>query len=306
MARYARLTTVSWSPTKEAEGEAQQAANRRQAVEMIDRAARDGSDLVCMPEVFAQRHLPSDEKERWAEPIPGPTTDAVGEACRRNECYAVATTVEASGGRLYNSAALIDREGEVVGVYHKMRPTRGELEHGITPGDDAPAFETDLGRVGMAICFDMNFPEVAQRLHENGARVACWPSMYQAGAQLRFWAQEFGFYLLSSWGGHVNEIIDMNGRSLATTGYQYPIASADVNLDCESFHQDKNREKWDAIRERYGAGVSLHIIHPEGKFTLASEMDDVTVEDIIEEFELETWREYRRDSLDKILAATPE
>ncbi|MGC9318636.1 MAG: carbon-nitrogen hydrolase family protein [Armatimonadota bacterium] len=306
MARYARLTTVSWSPQKEAEGEEQIASNRRQAAEMIDRAALDGSDLVCMPEIFAQRHFPFEECEQWAETIPGPTTDAVGEACRRNSCCAVATTIEEDAGRLYNSAALIDRRGEVVGVYHKMRPTRGELEAGITPGSDAPAFETDFGPVGFAICFDMNFPEVGQRLHENGARVVCWPSMYQAGWQLNFWAQEFGFYLLSSWGGQINEIIDMSGRSLAKTGYQYPIASADVNLDRECFHQDQNRDKWDAIRERYGRGISMEIIHPEGKFTLASEMDDTSIEDIIEEFELETWRAYRRDALDKILAATPD
>jgi len=306
MARYARLTTVSWSPKKEAEGEAQLAANRRQAAEMIDRAAKDGSDLVCMPEIFAQRHFPFEECEKWAEPIPGPTTDAVGEACRRNHCYAVATTVEARDGRFYNAAALVDRAGEVVGVYHKMRPTRGELEAGITPGSDAPAFETDFGRVGFAICFDMNFPEVAQRLLENGARVVCWPSMYDAGRQLEFWAQEFGFYLVSSWGGHINAIIDMTGMPLVKTGYQYPIASADVNLDRESFHQDKNREQWDAIREKYGASVSLNITHPEGKFTLASELEDVSIEDIIAEFGLETWRDYRRDALDKILAATPE
>lgn len=305
MARYARLTTVSWSPKQEAEGAAQCAANRHQAAEMIDRAAMDGSDLVCMPEIFAQRHLPIEQWGEFAEPIPGPTTDAVGAACRRNDCYAVATTVEERGGRLYNAAALVDRAGAVVGVYHKMRPTRGELEFDITPGSDAPAFDADFGRVGFAICFDMNFPEVGQLLHEHGAQVVCWPSMYEAGRQLEFWAQEFGFYVVSSWGGQVNSIIDMSGTPIARTGYQYPIASADVNFDRESFHQDTNREQWEAIRAKYGAGISLNIQHAEGKFTLASEMEDVTIDDIIAEFGLETWRAYRRDALDKILAATP-
>ena len=306
MARYARLTTVSWSPQKEGEDAEQQASNRRQAVEMIDRAAQDGSDLVCMPEIFAQRHLTSDDYERWSEPIPGPTTGAVGEACRRNDCYAIATTIEQKDGRLYNAAALLDRAGEVVGVYHKMRPTQGELEKGITPGIDAPAFETDFGRVGIAICFDMNFPEVGRRLHENGARCVCWPSMYDAGRQLEHWAEQFGFYVVSSWGGQVNSIIDMTATPLVRTGYQYPIASADVNFDRECFHQDRNMKHWDAIRAKYGRGVSLNIPHPEGKFTLSSEMEDVTIEDIAEEFGLETWREYRRESLDSILAATPE
>ena len=306
MARYARLTTVSWSPQKDAEGAAQQESNRRQAAEMIDRAAKDGSDLVCMPEIFAQRYFPFEECEKWAEQIPGPTTDVIGEACKRNNCYSVATTVEERDGRLYNAAALIDRKGEVVGVYHKMRPTRGELDFGITPGSDAPAFATDFGRVGFAICFDMNFPDVGQRLHENGAQCVCWPSMYEAGRQLEFWAEEFGFYVVSSWGGKVNSIVDMTGTTIAKTGYQYPIASADVNFDRACFHQDRNREEWEAIREKYGRGVSLNIPHAEGKFTLGSELEEVTIEDIAAEFNLETWRDYRRDALDKILAATPE
>ncbi len=129
--------------------------------------------------------------------------------------------------------------------------------------------------------------------------------MYEAGRQLEFWAEEFGFYVVSSWGGQINSIIDMTGTPLVRTGYQYPIASADVNFDRECYHQDENRRHWDAIREKYGRGVSLSIPHPEGKFTLASEMDDVTIEDIEAEFSLETWRDYRRDALNKILAATP-
>ncbi len=55
-----------------------------------------------------------------------------------------------------------------------------------------------------------------------------------------------------------------------------------------------------------GSLISLNIPHPEGKFTLASEMDDVSIEDVTEEFSLETWREYRRDSLERIRAARPD
>ena len=290
MARLARLTTVSWSPRLEEDDIL--GGNRRQACEMIDRAAQDGSDLICMPEIFAQRHFPFEEAVEHAEPVPGPTTEAIGEACRRNNCYAIATTVEEDGGKLYNTAALVGRDGELVGKYRKMRPTIGEIEAGVTPGTETPVFETDFGRVGMAICFDMNFLDVGQGLYENEAQVICWPSMYQAGRQLQFWALQFGCYVVSSWGGQLNWVVDMTGEVLATTGYQYPIITVEVNFDREVLHQDQNREKWDAIREKYGAGVEIRIAHPEGIFTLASNMDDVTVPDIIEEFELETRRDY--------------
>jgi len=290
MARFARLTTVSWSPRPEPDDLL--GGNRRQACEMIDRAARDGSDLICMPEIFAQRGMPFEEGVSFAEPVPGPTTELVGEAARRNRCYVIATMIESEGDTLYNTAALLGRDGEFVGKYRKVHPTIGEIEAGVTPGTETPVFETDFGRVGMAICFDMNFLDVGQGLYDNQVQVICWPSMYQAGRQLQFWALQFGCYVVSSWGGQLNWIVDMTGEVLATTGYQYPIVTAEVNFDREVLHQDGNREQWDAIREKYGKGVDIRIAHPEGIFTLASSMEDVTAQEIIEEFGLETLRDY--------------
>ena len=290
MARFARLTTVSWSPRPEEDDLL--GGNRRQACEMIDRAAQDGPDLICMPEIFAQRGMSFEEAVPHAEPVPGPTTEVVGEAARRNNCYVIATMIENEGDRTYNTAALLGRDGELVGKYHKVRPTIGEIEAGVTPGAETPVFGTDFGRVGMAICYDMNFLEVGQGLCDNEVQVICWPSMYQAGRQLQFWALQFGCYVMSSWGGQLNWIVDMTGEVLATTGYQYPIVTAKVNFDREVLHQDQNREKWDAIRDKYGEGVDIRIAHPEGIFTLASNMEDVTAQDIIEEFELETRRDY--------------
>ena len=93
---------------------------------------------------------------------------------------------ERAGGRVYNAAVLIDRKGKVAGVYRKMFPTPGEIEDGITPGTEAPVFETDFGRVGMAICWDLHFPrEVCWPMAERGVQLICWPSMYAGGFQLR-------------------------------------------------------------------------------------------------------------------------
>ena len=259
---------------------------------MIDRAAQDGADLICMPEIFAMRHLSTEQAVEQAEPIPGTTTDAIGDAARRNGCYAIATTVEEHRGRAYNTSALIDRAGEVVGVYRKMFPTIGEMEAGITPGTEAPVFEADFGRVGMAICWDLHFLELGRGLAERGAQVICWSSMYQGGFQLKVWAYLFGCYMMSSWGGNISEIVDMNGYTLAATNYGYPIASADVNFDREVFVRCTNLEKMNAVREKYGAGIDLELMHAQGTLTIASKMADVTVAHIAEEFELDTRRDY--------------
>ncbi len=291
MSRYARLTTVRWGPEPTDEPDVV-ASNARQVAEMIDRAAQDGSDLIVMPEIIAHWGIPREAALDFAQTVPGPFTDTVGEACRRNSCYAVTSLYEEHGGRCYNSAVLIGRDGKVVGVYRKYRPTIGEIERGITPGTELPVFQTDFGRVGMAICFDMNFLDVGQGLYANKVQCLCWPAMDEVGLGVHAWALFFETYLVSSWGGQINKIIDMTGETVAKTGFQYWLVTAEVNFDRVVLHQDANMAMWDAIRAKYREGVDIRIAHPEAIFTLASNMDDVSAMDIVEEFGMETRRDY--------------
>ena len=305
MARMARLTTVSIRP--EAEKGDVVGGNRRQACEIIDRAARDGSDLVCLPEIFVHCNMSfEDVVENRAEPIPGPTTEFVGDAARRNKCYVVISMLERDGARVYNSAALLGRDGAVVGSYRKVWPTVSEFDRGITPGTETPVFEADFGRVGLSLCSDINYPNVWQGLADNGAQLVCWPSMQPAGFQLETWARMFGYYIMSACppgapgqGGRTNWILDMTGRKLAETGYMYPICTAEVNFDREVFHWSHNAHKLEPIRDKYGSGTTVDLMQSELNFALASNMADVTVADIIEEFDLEP----RRDFYTRVSAA---
>lgn len=305
MPRHARLTTVSWGPASPAEGTDPVESNVSQAIETIDMAAQDGGDLICLSEAFAHRHMPKPEALERAEPVPGPITGRIGEAARRHDCYVVAGMYERAGGRVYNAAVLIDRKGKVAGVYRKMFPTPGEIEDGITPGTEAPVFETDFGRVGMAICWDLHFPrEVCWPMAERGVQLICWPSMYAGGFQLRMWAYLSGAYVISAWPGQVCEIVDMNGYPLATTNYGYPIASADVNFEREVFLRCTGRAKWHEIRERYGDRITMELMHAQGTFSIASEDDELTVAEIAEEFGLDRrvpyyamCRQMRKDAL---------
>ena len=101
-------------------------------------------------------------------------------------------------GAIYNAAVLLDRSGAVAGVYRKMFPTIGEIEEGITPGDRACVAETDFGRVGLALCFDLNFRLVAESIAEHSAELVVFSSMYRGGISARIWAYDFGWYLVSS------------------------------------------------------------------------------------------------------------
>jgi len=306
MARYARVTTCAWGPGPPGDADPVE-SNLGQAIETIDRAALDGGDLIVLSELCAHRHMPAPAAHERAEAIPGPITERIGAAARRHGCHVVFGMYERDGDRVHNAAVLIGRDGEVIGAYRKLFPTPGEIEEGVVPGTGAPVFETDFGRVGMAICWDLHFPrEVGWPMAERGVQLICWPSMYQGGFQLRVWAYLFGAYVVSAWGGHVCEIIDMNGYPLAATNYGCPFVSADVNFDREVFLRATAREKWEAIRERYGERITLELMHAQGTFSIASESDDLTVEQIADEFGLDRrvpyyahCRQLREDALRK-------
>src|SRR6185437_9657061 len=83
--------------------------------------------------------------------------------------------VERSGHLIYNDAALLGPTGELIGKYRKAALPRAEIEAGLTPGTDYPVFDTALGRIGLMVCYDGFFPEVARQLSRNGAEIIAFP-----------------------------------------------------------------------------------------------------------------------------------
>jgi beta-ureidopropionase len=297
LARPVRVSTIAYRPVEP--GDDWMPRTRAKMAALLEEAARARPDLVALPEFCNVLGL-GDEAYNLAEPIPGPTTDACAEVAAKHRMHVVCPIPERDGDHLHNTAALIDREGEVIGKYRKYQPTIGEMEHGIVPGTDAEVFGTDFGKVGCAICFDLKFVEVGQRLAANGARLVVFASMFIGGRRLEHWARDFGFYLVTSCPAR-SYIVDMTGRTLAETGWEInqvsaglvpPIATAVINMDREFFHLDTNQNRFPDIIRKYGPGVEIVIDYPEAHFTLASNMADVTVEDLIREFELEPWRDY--------------
>jgi len=113
--------------------------------------------------------------DECAEPVPGPSTEYFGKLAQQHNLYIVAGLIERDGKTLYNTAALIGPDGKLVGKYRKVTLPRNEIEAGITPGHDYPVFDTRFGKVGMMICYDGFFPEVARALAVQGAEVIAWP-----------------------------------------------------------------------------------------------------------------------------------
>ncbi len=141
---------------------------------LIEEAARQRADLVVLPETltFYGTGL---SMTQCAEPIPGPSTEYFGHLAQKHNLYIVAGLVERDRHLVYNVAVLLGPDGQLVGKYRKVCLPRDEVVGGIAPGSDYPVFSTRFGKVGMMICYDGFFPEVARELSNRGAEVIAWP-----------------------------------------------------------------------------------------------------------------------------------
>jgi len=113
-----------------------------------------------------------------AVPAPGPETDVFAEICRQHRMRILLGLFERDGDAVFNTAALIDPQGEIEGKYHKVHlAVGGETESGILPGDGFPVFDTEIGRLGCNICMDSSAAESSRMVGLNGADFLLLPIM---------------------------------------------------------------------------------------------------------------------------------
>ncbi len=164
------------------------AANVETALALIDRAAADGARLVALPEVWSYLGPESGNRVN-AEPIPGPTIDRLADRARRHGVYLHAGSIleiEPGDPRLYNTTVVIDPDGDLVARYRKIHMFDIVLDGvatyqesaTISPGDDIVTVEVDGVPVGLAICYDVRFPELFRILALRGAEVIVLPAAF--------------------------------------------------------------------------------------------------------------------------------
>ena len=160
------------------------AENTAQAVEHVREAARQGAQVVCLPELYRSPYFCQKEDPDLfdlAEPVPGPSTEALGRAAREAGVAVVAPVFERRAPGLYhNSAVMLNEKGEVAGLYRKMHIPDDPLFYEkfyFTPGDlGFQAFDVGAGRIGTLICWDQWYPEGARLTALRGASVLFYPT----------------------------------------------------------------------------------------------------------------------------------
>ena len=158
--------------------------NLDKAVEWVSRAAKQGAQVICLPELFRSQYFCQTEDIKnfdLAETIPGKSTNAISEAAKKNKVTVIVPVFEKRASGLYhNSAVVIDADGNILGTYRKMHipDDPGYYEkYYFAPGDlGYKNFKTEFGNIGTLICWDQWYPEAARLTALLGASVIFYPT----------------------------------------------------------------------------------------------------------------------------------
>ena len=160
------------------------AINLQATLAKVEQSAADGANIVCTQELFATEYFCQSEDHdnfHLAESIPGATTEAFQRLAKRCGIVVVVSLFEKrNAGMYHNSAAVIDADGSLLGIYRKMHIPEDPLYHEkfyFTPGDlGFRAWDTRFGKIGVLICWDQWYPEAARLTAMQGAEIMFYPT----------------------------------------------------------------------------------------------------------------------------------
>jgi predicted amidohydrolase len=197
----------------------------------LDEAAASGAELLVLPECALPGYMfeSAEEALPFAEEIPGPSTEALAEACRRLGTHVVCGLLERDGDELRNSAVLVGPDG-LVGTYRKTHLPFLGVDRFVARGEELNVYDTPIGRIGLEICYDLRFPEATRTLALKGADIVAHPTNFPVAARVQTElitvarAAENRIYLLTAnrvgkerWAEFCgwSQIVDPYGRRLA-------------------------------------------------------------------------------------------
>jgi len=225
-ARQIKVATINLRPSKLPSRE----ANVDAFIAAADKAAPGNLDILLFPEGMTVVGTGISYVD-IAEPVPGPTTKRLGELARQRNSYVAAGIYESEGHAVYNTAILLDRQGRLVGKYRKVYLPREEYEAGLTPGNSFPVFDTDFGRVGLMICYDVFFSDPAKALAAQGADVILLPIWGGDETLAKARAIENRIFLVTSGYNHPTYIMDPYGERISEAHERGTAAIATLDLN---------------------------------------------------------------------------
>jgi predicted amidohydrolase len=263
----------------------------REAEEKMRLGSLDKPDLFLLPEVFLLNDVPG----AFADPANieeegNAAYRRLGAAARQYSAYVAAPLLTRKDGVVHNSTVIFDRGGEPAFTYHKTFPTPGEIEEGIAPGTRTPpCFEADFGRIGVAICYDLNFQPLFRHYHDQGIELLLFSSYFPGGLLLQSWAYLYTFHAVTSHAqGHESVFVNSLGHVVARANMFTQALVHEFELDCVVVPYWGNHHAVGAAKEKYGLDLEVAIYRAEGDAILRYRGTRTTAEQILREHGIRT------------------
>jgi predicted amidohydrolase len=240
--------------------------------QMAAQAKRDygrGLDLAILPEAAMTGEV-GDNAVDSSISFDGETKDAFAQKAREHTCHIVVPTylLDSRKKKLCSNAAiLLGRKGEVLGTYRKIHLVvsldRRTMENGTTPGCALPVFDCDFGKLGIQICYDMDFGEGWAGLARRGAELIAWPTQSPQTSQPAFRARDHRCYIVSSTWRHNATVFEPTGKIAAQIRPPHSVLVHELDLSYALLPWSSKLQNGEALRKAYGDKVGFRYYEDE-------------------------------------------
>jgi predicted amidohydrolase len=247
-----------------------------QLLAMVDQMVADankkygrGLDLAILPETSITGEAGGNALE-ISVPFEGELREAFTQKAREHRCYIVVPTylLDSKEKKLCSNAAiLVDRKGDILGTYRKKHLVvsleRGTMEGGATPGAVLPVFDCDFGKLGIQICYDMEFDDGWTELKRKGAELIAWPTQSPQTSQPASRARHNRCYIVSSTWRHNASIFEPTGKIADQIKPPQSILVSEIDLSYALLPWSSKLKNGQGIKKLYGDKVGFHYYEDE-------------------------------------------
>jgi beta-ureidopropionase len=265
-----------------------------QLAALIDRMAEEsekkygrGLDLAILPETAVTGELSGDVAAQSVA-FEGPVREIFVRKAREHRCYIVVPTYlldDKERKQCSNAAILVGRKGEVVGIYRKVhlavQAGSDSLEQGTTPGKAVPVFDCDFGKLGIQICFDMDYDYGWMELARKGAELVAWPTQSPQTSHPAFRALEHRYYIVSSTWRDNASFFEPTGKITVQIKPPAHILVQELDLSYAILPWSSKLRNGAALRDKFGDRVGFRYYEDEDSGIFWSNDARVTVGDMV-------------------------
>lgn len=297
MSKYVKIASIQFKPelVKESGGPGARERVLADLADTLNSLKGYGLNLIATSECVGYFAQSIEQAETIASP--GPLLKLYQSFAASEKCHVAGSVKLRENDKVYNSIVFIDACGQILGHYDKTFLISAEIKDGVQPGNGPVVVDTEIGRLGGAVCFDLNFTGLMNSYKQHHPDIMVFSSMYHGGLMQAQWAYQLRSFFVSSLPRFGCGIIDPFGRPVKLTDCYSPVARVTVNLDRVMVHLDRNQQRFSDIEKKYGDEVIVDIPPDIGPALIYSMVPDRTAMDIASEFELILLDDYMAEAI---------